>query len=112
MASFIGYPGDCGGLLLSGGNMANIVCLLAARAAKAGWDVREHGVGGQSGRRLRVYGSAETHTWIQKAADICGLGTAAIRWIETDSQLRMNVAALERQIEADAAGGGGPRLGG
>ncbi len=32
---------DCGGLLVSGGNMANIVCLLAARAARAGWDVRD-----------------------------------------------------------------------
>ena len=30
----------------------------------------------ESGRRLRVYASAETHTWIQKAADISGLGTA------------------------------------
>ena len=52
IAELIGYPADCGGLLVSGGNMANIVCFLAARAAKAGWDVREHGVGGGSGRRL------------------------------------------------------------
>ena len=55
--------------------MANFVCLMAARAAKAGWDVREHGVAGESGRRLRVYASAETHTWIQKATDLGGLGT-------------------------------------
>ncbi len=70
IAELIGYPGDCGGLLVSGGNMANFVCFLAARAAKAGWDVREQGVAGDSRRRLRVYGSAETHTWIQKAADL------------------------------------------
>src|SRR6516225_1657052 len=68
IAELIGYPADCGGLLVSGGNMANFVCFLAARAARAGWDVREHGVIGNSGRRLRVYGSTETHTWIQKAA--------------------------------------------
>ena len=36
IASFIGYPVHCGGLLVSGGNMANFACLLAARAAKAG----------------------------------------------------------------------------
>src|SRR5215510_7417591 len=55
LAEFIGYPADCGGLLLSGGNMANIMCFLAARAAMAGWDVRKQGVGG--GPRLRVYAS-------------------------------------------------------
>ena len=86
IASLIGYPDECGGLLVSGGNMANIVCFLAARAAKAGWNVRERGVTGASGQRLRVYGSAETHTWIQKAADIGGLGTESIRWIATDAQ--------------------------
>jgi aromatic-L-amino-acid/L-tryptophan decarboxylase len=108
IAELIGYPVDCGGLLVSGGNMANIVCFLAARAAKAGWDVREDGLGGDSGRRLRVYGSVETHTWIQKAADLGGLGTASIRWIPTDAKLRMDVAALRRHIEADAAEGDVP----
>src|SRR3970282_273071 len=57
IASLIGYPVDCGGLLVSGGNMANIVCFLAARAAKAGWAIREHGVAGDSGQRLRGYRS-------------------------------------------------------
>ena len=70
IAELIGYPVDCGGLLVSGGNMANFVCFLAARAAKADWNVREEGITGDSRRRLRVYGSAETHTWIQKAADL------------------------------------------
>ena len=108
MASLIGYPSDCGGLLVSGGNMANIVCFWAARLAKAGWNVRERGVTGDSGRQLRVYGSAETHTWIQKAADLGGLGTDSIRWIPTDSELRMDVAALRQQIEADKAAGDVP----
>ena len=108
IATLIGYPADCGGLLVSGGNMANFVCFLAARAARAGWDVREHGVIGNSGRRLRVYGSTETHTWIQKAADLGGLGTDSIRWIPTDAKLRMDVAALHRRMEADAAAGDVP----
>jgi glutamate/tyrosine decarboxylase-like PLP-dependent enzyme len=110
IAEFIGYPIDCGGLLVSGGNMANFVGFLAARAAKPGWDIREHGVAGEPGRRLRVYGSAETHTWIQKAADLGGLGTASIRWIPTDAHLRMNVSALRRQLEADEAAGDVPCL--
>jgi aromatic-L-amino-acid decarboxylase len=110
IATLIGYPAECGGLLVSGGNMANFVCFLAARAAKAGWDIREHGVAGDAARPLRVYGSAETHTWIQKAADLSGLGTASIRWIPTDARLRMDVAVLRRQIEADIAAGDVPCL--
>jgi aromatic-L-amino-acid decarboxylase len=108
IAELIGYPGECGGLLVSGGNMANFVCFLAARAARAGWNVRERGIAGDPERRLRVYASAETHTWIQKAADLAGLGTASIRWISTDAQLRMDVAALRRHIEADEAAGDVP----
>ena len=104
IAELIGYPVACGGLFVSGGNMANILCLLAARARSADWDVRELGVGASS-RTLRLYASVETHTWIQKAADITGLGTAAIRWIPTDRQQRMDVRALRRQIEADRAAG-------
>ena len=110
IAEFIGYPANCGGLLVSGGNMANFVCFLAARRAKANWDIREHGFSHAAARKLRVYGSAETHTWIQKAADIGGLGTSSIRWIATDRQLRMDVAALRRQIEADIAAGDVPCL--
>jgi aromatic-L-amino-acid decarboxylase len=108
IAGLVGYPLDCGGLLVSGGNMANLVCFLAARAARAGWNVRERGVGGGAGRSLRVYGSVETHTWIQKAADLGGLGTDSIRWIPTDAKGRMDVAALRECIEADAAAGDVP----
>ena len=110
IAELIGYPVNCGGLLLSGGNMANFVCFLAARSAKAGWDVREHGVSEQTGRKLRVYCSLETQTWVQKATDLGGLGTASIRWIATDAKLRMDVVALRRQIEADIAAGDVPCL--
>lgn len=104
IATLIGYPSDCGGLLVSGGNMANIVCFLAARAAAASWNVRELGVTAGT-RPLRLYASTEAHTWIQKAADIGGIGTASIRWIPTDATQRMDVAALRRQIEADKAAG-------
>src|SRR3954463_6415051 len=108
IATFLGYAEDCGGLLVSGGNMANVVCFLAARAASAGWDIRERGVADERSRPLRVYGSAETHTWIQKAADISGLGTASIRLIATDGDQRMDVSALRRQIERDSAAGDVP----
>ncbi|HYM79857.1 MAG TPA: aminotransferase class V-fold PLP-dependent enzyme [Candidatus Limnocylindria bacterium] len=110
IAELIGYPRDCGGVLVSGGNMANFVGFLAARQAKAPWDVRAHGPVDPEGKRLLVYASAETHTWIQKAADLFGLGTDCIRWIETDDRQRMNVDALEAAIAMDHAAGARPFL--
>ena len=109
IAELIGFPASCGGLLVSGGNMANFVCFLAARAAKAPWDVRKEGLS-REGRPLLVYASTETHTWIQKAADLFGLGTDAIRWIATDDEQRMDPSALRRQIEQDLRLGHQPFL--
>jgi glutamate/tyrosine decarboxylase-like PLP-dependent enzyme len=106
IAELVGFPADCGGIMVSGGNMANFVCFFAARAARAGWDVRARGAA--AGPPLRVYGSAETHTWISKAADMSGIGTDAIRWIPTGDDLCMDVGALERAIEADRAAGDRP----
>ena len=100
IAELIGYPDTCGGLLVSGGNMANLVCLIAARAAKARGDVRKDGVSRES-RSLLMYASVETHGWIKKAADLSGLGTDAIRWIDTDAEQRMDPSALKRAIEED-----------
>jgi glutamate/tyrosine decarboxylase-like PLP-dependent enzyme len=110
IADFIGFADMCGGLLVSGGNMANIVCLLAARVAQTPWDVRTDGVRGGLDRELLVYVSTETHTWIQKATDICGLGTKAIRWIPTRASLEMDVDALAHAIEEDVAAGHLPMM--
>lgn len=106
IAELIGYPPACGGLLVSGGNMANLVCFLAARAAVPNGNIREEGVAGAG--RLRAYASAETHTWLQKAADICGIGTSAVRWIPTDGELRMDLRALAAQFDEDVAAGDRP----
>lgn len=110
IAEFIGYPARCGGLLVSGGNMANFVGFLAARRAKASWDIRSEGAGAGSGKRLLAYASKETHTWIQKAADLFGLGTNAIRWISAGSDCRVDSSELRARIEADQADGGQPFL--
>ena len=110
IAEFIGYPSDCGGLLVSGGNMANFIGLLAARTALAGWDVRKSGLTGPESKRLRCYASSETHTWIQKAGDLFGLGTDSIRWIPADGRQRMDVSSLERRIREDRERGDRPFL--
>ncbi len=103
IAEMIGVPAGAGGLLVSGGNMANFVGFLAGRRAKAPWPLRVEGLREQP--QLTVYASKETHTWIHKAADLFGLGTNAIRWIAVDAQRRMKLGALEQQIVADRQAG-------
>jgi glutamate/tyrosine decarboxylase-like PLP-dependent enzyme len=109
IAELLGYPEDCGGLLVSGGNVANFVGFWVGRRVKTPWDLRTRGFDSQD-RAVRVYTSQETHTWIQKAADLSGMGTDAIRWIPTDRKLRMDTTALRRTIEADVAAGDLPLL--
>ncbi len=108
IAELLGYPADCGGLLTSGGNMANFIGVIAARRALADGNVRKEGMAGAG--RLRAYVSSETHTWVEKAADLFGMGTDAIRWIPTDSGQRMDTAALEARIAEDSARGDKPFL--
>lgn len=111
IAELLGYRPGCGGLFVSGGNMANIVGFYAARAAAGeAWGIRSAGVASEHARRLRVYASAETHTWVQKAADLSGLGTDAIRWIPTDGTLRLDATLLREAMAADAAAGDVPMI--
>jgi aromatic-L-amino-acid/L-tryptophan decarboxylase len=108
VAELVGYPGDCGGILVSGGNMANFGCFLAGRRAMLGEEVRQAGLAGAAAAGARVYVSQGTHTWIQKAADLFGLGTDAIRWIPTDERQRMLLPPLREQLRHDLAAGDRP----
>ncbi len=129
LAEWVGFPAGSSGLFVSGGNMANFVGFLAARRAKAGWDIRQEGFSGwkefseadggkgkerEKGRRphqpLLIYCSRGTHTWIQKAADLFGLGTNAIRWVDMNRLQQMDVTRLEQQITADLQKGYAPFL--
>jgi len=98
MAELTGFPADCSGLFVSGGNMANIVCFLAAKA-KAG-----------PGGKLRCYASAETHTWIDKALDISGLGPDSMVRLALDDGERIDPAELRAAIERDRSAGMRPFL--
>ncbi|MEE9236163.1 MAG: aspartate aminotransferase family protein [Thermoplasmata archaeon] len=109
MGEMLGYPPEADGLLVSGGNMANFIGFLAARRAKTSWDVRKSGMAGTNSPLL-VYCSEETHTWIQKATDLFGLGTDSIRWVPTDEGLRMDTSELRRRLDDDREEGGEPFL--
>ena len=110
IGELLGFPPGADGILVSGGNMANMVCFLAARTARASWDVRTRGLAAPEGKRLRVYTSEETHTWLDKSVDLFGLGEECVRRIPTDERLRLRPDRLAAQIDADRAAGDEPWL--
>ncbi|MGH7645592.1 MAG: pyridoxal phosphate-dependent decarboxylase family protein [Gemmatimonadales bacterium] len=103
IAAMLGLATGSGGLLVSGGSMANFVALAAAREAKAP-GTRKRGLQGLP-RPLALYASTEAHSCIRRAAEILGLGTDGLRLVPVDAQYRMDVAALERQVAADRGAG-------
>ena len=100
LAEFIGVSPDYGGILVSGGNMANFTAFLAARTAKAPKKIKEDGISTLS-QKLTIYCSKTTHTWIDKAAILFGLGSNAIRWIQTDAANKMDLEVLDKTIKND-----------
>jgi glutamate/tyrosine decarboxylase-like PLP-dependent enzyme len=100
-----GLPEGAFGLFTSGGAVANLVALKAARDACIGPSVREQGISGAS---VAVYASEEAHVVIDRAVDILGMGTRCLRTIPADDAGRMRVDALERALEQGAKDGVAP----
>ena len=109
LAEFIGVSPSYGGILVSGGNMANFTAFLAARTAKAPKNMKEDGLLNMHSE-LVFYCSKATHTWIEKAAVLFGHGTKAIRWISTDADNKMNIDILSQTINDDLKIGKKPFL--
>ncbi len=107
LAEFIGVSADYGGVLVSGGNMANFTAFLAARTAKAPKTFKEEGMTTTNGTMV-LYCSKATHTWIEKAAVLFGHGSKSIRWIVTDADNRMSSSILIKSIEEDLKNGKKP----
>lgn len=107
LAEFIGVSPGYGGILVSGGNMANFTAFLAARTAKATNNIKEDGIS-NSAPKLMIYCSKTTHTWIEKAAILFGHGTKSIRWIQTDVNNKMDNKILESTIKNDLKEGHQP----
>ena len=93
-----GLPPGSGGQLVSGGSLANLSALKLARD-HADESIRLSGVAGRP--PLTFYATTETHFTVDRAADVLGLGEAAVRKVAVDEHLAMRVDDLERLIRAD-----------
>lgn len=102
LASQFGLPDTAGGLMTSGGAMANFIALKTARDAHGRNGMRKEGVGA---RRLVVYASGEAHVTIARAADMLGIGSDAVRGVPVDDRYQLDADALRRLVERDLAAG-------
>ncbi|MDP2041339.1 MAG: aminotransferase class V-fold PLP-dependent enzyme [Algoriphagus sp.] len=98
------FPADASGILVSGGSMANITALTVARNSFLDEKIRGKGLKAASSQ-LVLYCSVETHSCIQKAAEVIGLGTEAVRKIGVNDQYELDTYALKAQIELDIEAG-------
>ena len=99
MCGLAGYPETAGGLFVSGGSMANLTALTAARDAKLTYADRELGV---------AYVSDQTHSSVAKGLHIIGFRPDQVRSIPSDSAFRMKIPELRAAIEADLRAGKKP----
>jgi glutamate/tyrosine decarboxylase-like PLP-dependent enzyme len=107
IAEILGLPPTAEGILTSGGSMANFTALAAARRAKAP-DVREAGFAGTP--PPVVYASEETHSCVDKAVDLLGIGTRQLRVIPTDERFRIRMDVLGAAIARDRKAGRRPAI--
>jgi glutamate/tyrosine decarboxylase-like PLP-dependent enzyme len=103
----MGFPEGASAALVSGGSMANIIGLTAARNAMAGVDLRQEGVASME-RPLAFYASDQVHSCHHKAMNLLGLGAGALRHVPTDAAFRIDLRALEDAIDADRRSGTRP----
>jgi aromatic-L-amino-acid decarboxylase len=94
------YPESSGGILTSGGSMANFSAIVTARHALLGDDFMDG----------TLYVSDQTHASVAKAAILAGFPARSIRSVPATPDLAMDVAALAEMIQKDRADGLRPFL--
>lgn len=101
LAALCGF-GEGDGVFCSGGSVANLLALGAARQwtlEQRGVDPAQHGL--PSGTVYRIYASTEAHRTIHRSAAVLGLGRSSVREIPTDGHQRLDVHKLDTALTED-----------
>ncbi len=93
--------GAGGGVIQDSASSASLCALLGARERATNYQSNQRGGDG----RLIAYASTESHSSIEKAVMIAGLGRQNLRLIEVDDRFALRPEALTRQIEQDREAG-------
>jgi aromatic-L-amino-acid decarboxylase len=98
--SWLGYPADAGGVLVSGGSEANLTAFACARLARVGAHRPE----------AVVYHSAQSHSSVGRAFRVLGFAADRVRAVPVDGDRRLRTDALEIMVAGDEAAGLRPLL--
>lgn len=93
-----GLPETAGGLFVSGGSMANLTALAAARQARL--DNRSDDA--------VIYFSDQAHNSIEKGLRVLGFAREQIRALPSDENFRLHVESLRQAVAEDRANGKRP----
>lgn len=104
LKEMLGFAPATGAVLTSGCSMSNIIALAVARGARAPVDVRRLGLAAVP-HRMVLYCSVEAHSSVQKAVELLGFGSEALRRIGVDAAYRLDVEALADAIATDRRAG-------
>lgn len=99
ICQFIGYPVDAGGVLVSGGSVANFLNLAVMRKVKCPIDVADEGM--HQAPLMTVYASEQGHSSIDKGMDMLGMGKKHLRKIGVDENFQVRASEMESQIQQD-----------
>lgn len=102
LRDLMGIPSSFEGVIQDSASTATLTAILSARERVTNFESNQNGI---AQNNLRVYCSTETHSSVEKAVKIAGLGKKNLVKIPVDEQLRMQPAALEKAIQEDLKNG-------
>ena len=100
LIEMLGFPATASGLLTSGCSAANLIGLTVARNTKAEYDLRREGIQAAP-QKMVLYTSQETHSSLQKAVELLGLGSNALRLLPVNDSFQVDLDVLKETIVQD-----------
>lgn len=100
--SLIGYTGEFGGNLTSGGSFANLIAIFTAKTA--------HKIKGKDLENSVVYVCQQAHHSLLKALKVTGMDECVLRVIDMDENYKMDLKQLKKQVKEDVENGLKPVL--
>lgn len=105
LAAEFGLAPQAGGVMMSGGSLANLEALALARNLR--YDISKTGLFGLAARPV-ILASAEAHTSLRKAAMVLGLGSDAVIALTADANGSLTAASVAQAIGDQRATGNDP----